>query len=92
MNPSGAMRCAAALYKPSSKQHGRSIFGEPARAEASSAECHTFPLLSVTLAFTGKWLADDSWSPHADEQPLGAAAPTTLRITHHCGGVVIRRP
>src|SRR5437588_10101010 len=55
INPSGAMRCALALCKPSSNQQGRPIFAEPARAEASSAECHTFPLLSVTLALTGKW-------------------------------------
>jgi hypothetical protein len=55
INPSGAMRCALALCKPSSNQQGRPMFAEPARAEASSAECHTFPLLSVTPALTGKW-------------------------------------
>jgi len=46
-------RCALPLCKPSSNQQGRPIFAEPARAEGSSAECHTFPLPSMTLALTG---------------------------------------
>jgi hypothetical protein len=54
INPSCAMRCTLALYKPSPKQHGRPTFVEPARTEASSTDCHTFRPLSVTLALTGK--------------------------------------
>jgi len=54
INPSCAMRCTLALHRPSPKQHGRPTFVEPARTEASNTECHTFRLVSVTLAFTGK--------------------------------------
>jgi len=49
INPSGAMRCALALCKPSSNQQGRPIFAEPA---GGSIECRV-PHISAPVGDTG---------------------------------------